>query len=94
MAAGLARAETALEAAVTQAKLGLPSADPDLVSALHQARSRLRSARRSLGILAEHLGLEPLAVGPLDKPEDNPPIGGGPRRARRPRNLNENLRST
>lgn len=54
--------------------------DSGLVDAVGQARDRLASARRRLSALADQMGLEPLAVGPLDKPEDNPPIGGGPRR--------------
>lgn len=54
--------------------------DPSLIAAIGQARTRLTSAQLKLSALAERMGLEPLAVGPLDKPEDNPPIGGGPRR--------------
>ena len=49
------------------------------LSAINQARARMVAAHNSLAALARKMGLDILAVGPLDKPEDSPPIGGGPR---------------
>jgi hypothetical protein len=46
------------------------------ISALTQARSHLVHTHATLSALARRLGLAPLAVGPLDKPDDTPPIGG------------------
>lgn len=50
--------------------------------AINQARARMVAAHNSLAALARKMGLDVLAVGPLDKPEDGPPIGSGPRVAR------------
>lgn len=47
------------------------------VSALTQARAQMVATHNTLSALARKLGLETLAVGPLDKPEDTPPHGGG-----------------
>lgn len=47
------------------------------VSALSNARAQLVGAHQTLAALARKLGLDVLAVGPIDKPEDTPPIGGG-----------------
>lgn len=47
------------------------------VNALAQARSHIVQTHRTLTALARRLGLDALAVGPLDKPGDTPPIGGG-----------------
>lgn len=47
------------------------------ISALAAARSHLVQTHNTLAALARKLGLETLAIGPLDKPEDLPPIGGG-----------------
>ena len=82
VATRLVCAEDALDAALIHSSDGFVRNHP-VVRALDQARARLGSARHALTALADRMGLEPLAVGPLDKPEDNPPIGGGPRRARR-----------
>lgn len=46
------------------------------VLALTQARSHLVATHRSLAALARMMGLEATAVGPMDKPEDDCPIGG------------------
>ena len=46
------------------------------VSALTQARAQMVATHNTLSALARKLGLETLAVGPLDKPEDTPPHGG------------------
>jgi hypothetical protein len=51
------------------------------ISALAQARSHLVATHHTLAALARKLGLEALAVGPMDKPEDTPPIGDGPKAA-------------
>lgn len=47
------------------------------ITALAQARSHIVQTHNTLTALARKLGLESLAVGPLDKPGDSPPIGGG-----------------
>ena len=47
------------------------------LSALTAARARLVETHRALSAVARRLGLDILAVGPLDKPEDRPPVGGG-----------------
>ncbi len=47
------------------------------VVALSQARAHIVQTHTTLTALARKLGLETLAVGPVDKPGDGPPIGGG-----------------
>lgn len=47
------------------------------IAALTDARARLVETHNSLAALARKLGLETLAMGPVDKPEDPPPVGGG-----------------
>jgi hypothetical protein len=47
------------------------------ITALAQARSHIVQTHNTLTALARKLGLESLAVGPLDKPGDDKPIGGG-----------------
>lgn len=47
------------------------------ISALTQARAHMVATHKTLSALARKLGLETLAIGPLDKPEDTPPNGGG-----------------
>ncbi|MBB5661468.1 hypothetical protein [Brevundimonas halotolerans] len=47
------------------------------VVALSEARGHIVRTHGRLAALARSLGLEALAVGPVDKPEDEPPIGGG-----------------
>jgi hypothetical protein len=46
------------------------------ISALAEARGHLVQTHNTLAALARKLGLETLAVGPVDKPGDTPPIGG------------------
>lgn len=46
------------------------------IGALTNARARLVGAHGGLAALARRMGLDSLAVGPLDKPEDAPPHGG------------------
>jgi predicted dinucleotide-binding enzyme len=47
------------------------------ISALAAARSHLVETHTTLAALARKLGLDTLAAGPLDKPGDTPPVGGG-----------------
>ena len=47
------------------------------ISALSDARAHIVETHNTLTALARKLGLETLAVGPLDKPGDGLPIGGG-----------------
>jgi hypothetical protein len=47
------------------------------ISALAEARGHLVQTHNTLAALARKLGLDALAVGPVDKPGDTPPIGGG-----------------
>lgn len=47
------------------------------IMALAAARSHLVDTHNTLAALARRLGLGAVAVGPLDKPEDSPPHGGG-----------------
>jgi predicted dinucleotide-binding enzyme len=44
------------------------------VTALAEARSHLVDTHNTLAALARRLGLDTVAVGPLDKPEDTVPI--------------------
>ncbi|MEH6663637.1 MAG: hypothetical protein V7678_02200 [Brevundimonas sp.] len=46
------------------------------LSALTHARSRLGGGHRTLASLARRMGLGALAAGPMDKPEDRPPMDG------------------
>ena len=46
------------------------------LTALTEARSHLGGAHRTLSALARKLRLEALAAGPMDKPEDRPPMDG------------------
>lgn len=49
--------------------------------AINTARARIAAAHNRLAALARKMGLDLPALGPLDKPEATPPIGGGPRTA-------------
>jgi prenyltransferase beta subunit len=72
----VARAEAMLSAVTGQRAFdGAAGA----VSALVQARAHLGHTHATLAALARVLKLDDLAVGPVDKPEDDPPIGGGAR---------------
>ena len=46
------------------------------LTALTEARAHLGGAHRTLSALARKLGLESVAAGPMDKPEDRPPLDG------------------
>ena len=47
------------------------------MTALARARAHVVRTHATLAALARRLGLETLAIGPLDKPGDRPPAGGG-----------------
>lgn len=47
------------------------------LSALSAARSQIVQTHTALAAIARRLGLDTLASGPVDKPGDTPPIGGG-----------------
>jgi hypothetical protein len=69
-----ARAEARLSAVTGQRAFdGVAGA----ISALSAARSQMGQTHAALAALARKLGLDALAVGPVDKPGDTPPIGGG-----------------
>lgn len=53
------------------------SATAATISALSEARAHIVQTHNTLTALARKLGLETLAIGPLDKPGDGEPIGGG-----------------
>ncbi len=69
-----ARAEAYLSAVTGQRVFDGAAAS---ISALAEARAHLVQTHTALAALARKLGLDTLAVGPLDKPGDPPPIGGG-----------------
>ena len=69
-----ARAEAWLSAVTGQSAFEGTAA---AITALAQARAHIVKTHITLAALAGKLGLETLAVGPLDKPGDTPPIGGG-----------------
>jgi len=70
----VARAEAWLSAVAGQRAFdGVAAA----ITALAEARANIVRTHNALSALARRLGMEPLAVGPLDKPGDGPPIGGG-----------------
>lgn len=47
------------------------------ISALTEARAHIVETHNALAALARKLGLDILALGPVDKPEDRPPGDGG-----------------
>ena len=69
-----ARAEAYLSAVSGQRAFSGAAA---AIHALADARGHLVQTHNTLAALARKLGLEALAVGPVDKPGDTPPIGGG-----------------
>lgn len=68
-----ARAEAGLSAVAGQPAFDGAAA---AIGALTEARAHLVRTHTSLAALARRLRLEPLAAGPLDKPDDRPPVGG------------------
>jgi len=78
-------AEAAVDLALVEAETltalsPAASGHPAPVRAVTRARIHLARAHRTLADVARRIGLDETTVGPLDKPEDTPPIGGGPRR--------------
>lgn len=71
-----ARAEAYLSAVTGQKAFDGAAAS---IGALTEARSRLVDTHHALAAVARKMGLETVAVGILDKPEDEPPHGGGVR---------------
>lgn len=69
-----ARAEAWLSAVTGQRAFSGAAA---AMGALAEARGHLVQTHNTLAALARKLGLEALAVGPVDKPGDTPPVGGG-----------------
>ncbi|GAA0626369.1 hypothetical protein GCM10009422_23990 [Brevundimonas kwangchunensis] len=68
-----ARADAFLSAVAGQAVFDGAAAS---VQSLTDVRAHLVRTHTALAALARKLGLEPLAVGPIDKPGDTPPVGG------------------
>lgn len=69
-----ARADAWLSAVAGQ---GAFAGTAGAISALSEARAHIIQTHKTLTALARKLGLEALAVGPVDKPGDGEPIGGG-----------------
>lgn len=69
-----ARADAWLSAVAGQ---GAFAGTAGAISALSDARAHIIQTHKTLTALARKLGLEALAVGPVDKPGDGEPIGGG-----------------
>lgn len=78
-----ARSRAGLAAVTGQAAFNGSAA---ALGALTQARAHLVQTHTTLSVLARRLGLAAVAAGPLDKPDDRPPIGGNilPLRASNP----------
>lgn len=73
----VARADALLSAVAGQRAFDGAAAS---VVALAQARGHVVDTHRALSALARSMGIDVTAVGPIDKPEDTPPIGGGLKR--------------
>src|SRR5690606_30681614 len=69
-----ARAQALLSAVAGQRAFSSAAAS---IGALAEARGHLVDTHNTLAALARRLGLEALALGPVDKPGDTPPVGGG-----------------
>jgi len=69
----VARSEALLSAVTGQKAFDGAAAS---IGALSRARGHMVDTHRTLAALARRLGLDTLAIGPLDKPDDRPPIGG------------------
>jgi hypothetical protein len=70
----IARADACLSATTGQKAFDSVAS---AVSALTSARHDIVKTHATLGALARTLGLDTLAVGPVDKPGDKPPVEGG-----------------
>lgn len=69
----MARAEAQLSAVTGQRAFDGVAAS---LGALTAARAHLVRTHHTLAAIAQAMSLDDLAVGPLDKPEDTPPLGG------------------
>lgn len=69
-----ARADAYLSAVTGQRAFSGTAAS---IGALAEARGHLVRTHNTLTALARKLGLDALASGPIDKPGDTPPVGGG-----------------
>lgn len=69
-----ARADAYLSAVIGQRAFSGAAAS---IGALAEARGHLVRTHNTLTALARKLGLDALASGPIDKPGDTPPVGGG-----------------
>lgn len=83
-----ARAEAYLSAVSGQKAFSGTAAS---IRALAEARSHIVDTHNALAALARRMGLETVAVGILDKPEDGPPVGGGGVSAAMPPMVKETL---
>lgn len=63
------------------------------IAALAEARARIVDTHNALAAVARKMGLETVAVGILDKPEDEPPHGGGAETSALPK-VNKTLSSS
>jgi hypothetical protein len=63
------------------------------IAALAEARARIVDTHNTLAAVARKMGLETVAVGILDKPEDEPPHGGGVKTSALPQ-VNKTLSSS
>lgn len=70
----VARAEAYLSAVTGQRVFDEAAAT---ISALSAARAHLVQTHNALAAVARKLGLDALASGPVDKPGEVPPLGGG-----------------
>ena len=70
LAARLYAAEAAIDRALAETAAAT-------IGALAEARGHLVQTHTTLTALARKLGLDALASGPIDKPGDTPPVGGG-----------------
>lgn len=86
-----ARADAGLSAVAGQ---GAFDGAASTLTALTGARAHLVRTHTTLAALARRLGLASVAVGPLDKPDDRPPVGGDTtvlQGVRRAPNVNQSL---
>ena len=75
LAAALPDARLRASVAATTAQPAFDGVAASLLAAT-EARAHLGGAHRTLSALARKLGLESVAAGPMDKPEDRPPLDG------------------
>ena len=75
LAAALPDARLKASLAATTAQPAFDGVAASLL-AVTEARAHLGGAHRTLSALARKLGLETVAAGPMEKPEDRPPLDG------------------